>query len=119
MVAVVIFAGAGSEPVDLLAPTLTPDPYSGGSVESWDAPTTTGTLPALVEPVSSTEPDSLDRQAVITGFRLYFDDEAPLSRLDRVRVRGLICNVEGTPALWRMPVTGEPRTVVAVEIVNG
>lgn len=114
-----IFAGAGFEPVDMLAPTLTPDPYSGGSVESWEAPVTTGTLSALVEPVSSKEPDELDRQAVITGYRLYFDQGVPSARLDRVRVRGLVCKVEGTPALWRMPVTGEAKTVVSVSFTDG
>jgi len=115
----VIFAGAGFEPVDMLAPTLTPDPYSGGSVESWEAPSTTGTLSALVEPVSSKEPDNLDRQAVITGYRLYFDGELDVSRLSRVRVRGAVCLVEGFPAVWRMPVTGEARTVMEVSFVNG
>jgi len=30
-----------------------------------------------------------------------------------------VCLVEGFPAAWRMPVTGEARTVMEVSFVNG
>lgn len=110
--------GAGSEPVEVLAPGSTLDPYSGVDVEDWSTPTVLETLLALVEPVSSIEPGNLDRQAVITGYRLYFDGEPSIGRLSRLRVRGQVRRVSGEPAVWRAPVTGRARTVVEVSLTN-
>ena len=106
------------EPVDFLAPRVTTNAY-GDREEDWSEPVTTGSDAALVEPISSDEPSSLDRMAVTVGYLLKFDHEVPVGRLGRVRVRGRVCSVEGEPAVWRSGITERVDTLVQVRFVDG
>ena len=93
-----IFTG---ELVSVLSPTTSPDPYSGEPVEDWSTPTerTVRTL-APAEPRPSDEPVQNARNAVTNGWTLYLPAGDPITRHDRVRVRGEVYPVQGTPAAW-------------------
>ena len=106
------------EQVDFLAPQVTTNDY-GDREEDWSEPVVTGSDAALVEPISSDEPSSLDRKAVTIGYLLKFDHEIHVGRLDRVRVRGRVCSVEGEPAVWRSGITDRVDTLVQTRFVNG
>lgn len=57
---------------------------------------------AWFAPGGASEPPEIGRNAVITEPTLYFHDERPdITERDQVRVRGLLYDVEGTPADWR------------------
>ncbi len=106
------------EQVEFLAPVVVVDDY-GNRAEDWSDPAVAGTDWALVEPISSSEPSNLDRKAVMTGYLLKFDHELTVSRLDRVRVRGDVCEVEGKPAVWRSGITERVDTLIQVSFTNG
>lgn len=80
------------------------DPYSQEPVgESWaDADTSKRAVTTLVppEPRPSDEPVQDARNAVVSGFTLYLPPGDPVSRLDRIRVRGEDYPVQGDPARW-------------------
>lgn len=90
------------ETVTRLRPTTTTDGY-GDTVTDWSSPTSLTLTPYGVEPVSSSE-DNDGRQAVITGFRLYWINEWPdVAPTDRMTVRGTTWEVDGEPADWQPP----------------
>lgn len=89
------------ERVTVLSSTTVEDPYSAGPVESWEDPTERDVdLLAPPEPRPSDEPLQDARNAVTSGWTLYFPPGDPVSRLDRVRVRGHVYPVQGTPSDW-------------------
>jgi len=108
-----------TEMVVFFRPTMTPDPYSSEPTADWDLPVPVMSDECLIEPVSSTEPSDLDRQAVITGFLLKFTHLVTVSRLWRVNVRGRMCTIEGEPAVWHAPKSDLTDTLIRVEIVSG
>jgi hypothetical protein len=55
---------------------------------------------ALFAPASSTEPLTVGRVQVITADTLLWRCSVDLTAADRVRVRGLVREVDGTPAVW-------------------
>lgn len=75
----------------------------GDDVADWTNPSRRSYTARGVEPVSSTE-DNDNRQAVITGFRVYLPAGADVVAGDRVTLRGLTWEVDGRPADWRSPV---------------
>jgi hypothetical protein len=110
------------ETITRLRPGTTSDPYSGGTVEDWTTPAELDIEHVAVEPatVSSTQTRNAvteARQAVSDGFVLYLPPDAPeLAARDRVRVRGTVQRIVGTPADWRSPYTGwNPGRVVTTE----
>lgn len=82
--------------------TTTTDRYNN-SVPDWTTPETVTLTARGVEPTSSTEDDRDGRQAVITGYRVYLDSGADVLPSDRVVLRGVTYEVNGTPADWRSP----------------
>lgn len=96
------------------------DPYSGEPVADWDSATFADVTGVAVEPRPSQEPAQDARNAVISGFTLYFPAGAAIDAGNRVIVRGRTYSVLGEPAVWRNPFTGwEPGMVVQVERTEG
>lgn len=108
------------EPVTFLRPGTTTDPYSNQTVDDWSTAVAVHDDEAAVEPIASEEPLQDGRQAVIVGFRLYFDHLITLDRLWRVELRGERYEIQGRPAEWRSPFTGwHAGTVVQIGMVGG
>lgn len=108
------------ETVEVLTAGEVVDPYSGEPVVSWDDPTTVQVAGCGVEPRPSTEPVQDARNAVVSGFTLYLPADVAVSAGSRVRVRGLVHEVLGEPAVWRSPITGwAPGVVVQTQRVEG
>jgi hypothetical protein len=75
---------------------------------------------AAFAPGGSVEPVEVGRAAVITSPALYFRSTVDLLATDRVIVRGTTYTVEGDPAVWVSPYTGETRGVsVSLKAVTG
>lgn len=90
----------GEDIAVLTAGTAT-DPYSGEPVEDWRNPTErTVHTKAPPEPRPSSEPVQDARNAVVNGWTLYLPAGDPITERDRVRVRGEVYPVQGTPADW-------------------
>lgn len=99
------------------------DPYSAQQVPSWAATPTERTVPnVLVGDGGSTEPLQDARNSVESDFDLIFQPpvtDVP-TRTERVVVRGLTCEVQGRPFLWRWPSSGaDAGMVVKVKIREG
>jgi len=89
------------ETVTILSAGAATDPYSGEDAESWEAPTERDvTTIAPLEPRPSDEPTQDARNAVTSGWTLYLPPGDPITRADRVRVRGEVYPVQGRPADW-------------------
>ena len=111
---------AYGETVVVLTATQVTDPYSGGTVESWDAPTEAAVEGVAVADGGSLEPVQDARNSVESDFDLLFPPDETVTAQQRVVVRGLTCTVQGRPFLWRNPFTGwEPGLVVQAKIVEG
>ena len=89
------------EDIAVLSAGTANDPYSNEPVQDWNNPTerTVRTL-APPEPRPSTEPVQDARNAVVNGWTLYLPADDPVTEADRVRVRGEVYPVQGTPAVW-------------------
>lgn len=108
----------GGEAVDVLTAGTSTDPYSGQPVESWGTATSVTVGGVLVEPRPSGEPQQVARNAVTSGFTLYFPAATALTAQNRVRVRGVVYDVLGDPADWRLG-AWRPGLVVQVERTAG
>lgn len=97
------------------------DPYSGEETgKSWDGASETPIANVAVEPRPSTEPVQDARNAVVSGFTLYMKTGTDLTPADRVRVRGVVYDIDGEVADWRNPYTGSrPGLVVQTKRVAG
>lgn len=90
-----------TESVDVLTAGTTTDPYGGPDVEDWDNPTErTVTTLAPAEPRPSSEPVQDARNSVTNGWTLYLPAGDPITVYNKVRVRGEVYPVQGTPADW-------------------
>lgn len=99
------------ETVTRQRPTVSQDGY-GDDELTWTDPDELEVFPDAVEPVSSVE-DNDGRQAVITGYRIYFRNSQPdIAAADRVVLRGTTWQVVGMPADWR----GSSLTGLVVEL---
>jgi hypothetical protein len=117
------------ETVQVLTAGTTTDPYSGDPVSAWelDDGQTWTTEPSErdVERVAvgdggTFEPVQDARNALEADYDLILPTGDPITRYDRVRVRGDICDVVGKPFLWHSPFTGwEPGIVVHVKFAEG
>lgn len=111
---------AHGETVTVLTANSVTDPYSGDASESWDNPTELNVSGVGVEPRPSNEPVQDARNAVISGFTLYFPTGTAIGPQNRVVVRGGTYDVLGEAADWRNPFTGwAPGLVVQVERTAG
>jgi len=89
------------ESVTVLTAGTVTDPYSDGSVPSWVTPSERVVVTvAPLEPRPSQEPVQDARNAVVSGWTLYLPAGDPVTRLNRVRVRGVVYPVQGEPADW-------------------
>lgn len=111
---------AHGEEVAILEATETTDDY-GNTVESWDAPTTVAFVQGVaVEPRPAGESFVDSRNAVTSGFTLYFPPGTAVTAQQRIAVRGEVWPVQGDPAEWRNPFTGwVPGVVVQVGRTDG
>lgn len=109
------------ETVMVLTAATQADPYSGESVTSWELPPTSLAVDNVaVADGGSLEPTEADRNAVDSDFDLIFPADAVVTAQNRVVVRGLTCEVDGRPFLWRNPFTGwTPGLVVKCSIREG
>lgn len=94
------------EAVTVLTAGTTLDPYSNEPTADWDHPTAVPVTGVAVEPRPSSEPVQDARNAVTSGFTLYFPPGTPVTAADRVQVRGQVYDVLGEPAVWVNPYTG-------------
>lgn len=108
------------ETVTVLTAGVEEDPYSGEATPSWESPGETYVSGVGVEPRPSSEPTQEARNAVVSGFTLYFPPGTAVSPANRVVVRGKTYSVMGESAEWRNPFTGwDAGVVVQVEQVEG
>ena len=108
------------ETVTVLTATPVLDPYSGETTGiSWDTPTEVDVDDVLVGSGGSSEPLIDARNPVDSDFDLFFQtlEPIPVTSANRVRVRGLDCDVAGRPFLWRMGGVGG--WVVKVKVREG
>ena len=96
----------------------TEDDY-GNTVEAWSA-SFTELKGCAFDPGSSSEPRLQGHERVIVEPTLYIPSEAVIASRDRVRVDGVLYEVEGQPRRWRSPFTGRtPGAVVTLRLVTG
>lgn len=112
---------AFGETVTFLEATIVEDDL-GNEVESWETPTTVLIKPhAGVEPRPAGEVNVQDRNAVTSGYTLYWSgDVFDVSAQWRAVVRGSTWQVLGDEAGWVSPFTNwQAGTVVQVGRVDG
>lgn len=106
------------ETITVLRPTDTEDRYHN-VVQDWSDPERTDVEGCAVAPSSSSE-DNANRQGVVAGLTVYAPADADIRHTDRVEVRGLVYEVDGTPNDWRSPFSGRrPGLEVALKRVEG
>lgn len=113
---------AFGETIALITAGTVTDPYSGEPSESWaDEDVTSVDVPGVgVANGGSTEPLLDARNSVESDYDLFFPPTATVTRLQRVVVRGNMCDVVGRPFLWRNPFTGwTPGLVVQAKLREG
>ena len=89
------------ETVTVLTADTVTDPYSTEPTEDWTSPAERDvTTIAPLEPRPSGEPEQDARNAVTAGWTLYLPPGDPITRLNRVRVRGAVYPVQGVAADW-------------------
>lgn len=87
--------------VRLRAAGTTTDPYSRKPVPDWSVPPLELPLSVLVADAGTGEPLTQDRAPVDADYTLYLGSDAvDVTEDDRMRVRGLVCTVEGKPFAW-------------------
>lgn len=106
------------ETVQVLTAGTTTDPYSTDPVADWTTPTEVDVAGVLCEPRPSSEPVQDARNAVVSGWTLYFPTGAAIVPQNRVRVRGVVHDVLGEPADWRLG-SWRPGLVVQCERTAG
>lgn len=97
------------------------DPYSDEVTDlSWAGAPEVDVPNVAVEPRPSSEPVQDARNSVVSGYTLYMRTGVDITHADRVRVRGVVLEVDGDVADWRNPYTGtRAGIVVQTKVVNG
>lgn len=95
------------ETVTVLTATITTDRY-GNTVQSWDTPSETPMENVLVGSGGSSAPLMDARTPVDSDFDLFVQTLEPIAvtTSNRIRIRGLDCDVAGRPFLWSMSGVG-------------
>lgn len=105
---------AHGETVTRLRAPLVTDPYSSDATErDWSNAAELNIPNCGVAASGSVEPLEAARQAVDSDFDLYLPTGTDVTAQDRLRVRGLVCEVVGRPFAWQSPLTGWQPGVVA------
>ena len=95
------FPSNNGETVVVLTAGTTPDPYTEEPAEDWSTATEREVVTtAPLEPRPSEESDLPTRNLLTNGWTLYLPEGDPISSRNRVRVRGAVYPVQGTPADW-------------------
>lgn len=104
-----------------LRPFATLDPYSEEEiVEDWEAAYELSIPGLAFNPGSSNEPTEVGRNSVVTQPEVYAHVGDDILAGDRLRIRGLVFQVDGDPQEWRSPFTGwEAGLVVKLKRVEG
>lgn len=112
---------AHGETVTRLRAATVTDPYSTeATAEDWDNPTSLDIDGCAVAVSGSSEPLENARNPVDSDFDVFMPAGTDVTATDRLRVRGLICNVAGRPFAWKSPYTGwAPGLVVQAKIREG
>lgn len=112
---------AHGETVTRLRAPLVTDPYSDDTTErDWDNATELDINGCGVADGGSTEPLQDARNAADSDFDVFMPTGTDVAATDRLRIRGLVCDVAGRPFDWRSPFTGwEPGLVVQAKIREG
>lgn len=86
----------------LRATATTVDPYSNQAELDWTQPPAEHDIVTLApaEPRPSGEPLQDARNQVTSGYTLYLPEGEDVTAQDRMRVRGVVHNVLGEPAVW-------------------
>lgn len=87
------------ETVEVLTAAEVADPYAD---DPWASPTEVAVAGVLCEPRPSSEPVQDARNAVVSGWTLYFPAGSTVTPANKVRVRGIVHDVLGEPADWRL-----------------
>lgn len=112
--------GWATEQVARLRPVTAADPYAtvGGSsvlVADWSQPPDVLWFEGMVADSGSVEPLLDGRAPVDSDFTLYLDAGVEVLPTDRLRIRGLDCDVQGRPFTW----AGFDGTVIRASIREG
>lgn len=112
---------AHGETVTRLRATKILDPYSQEESDpDWDFPAELDIPNCGVAGSGSTEPLIDARNAVDSDFDVFMPAGTDVTAEDRLRIRGLVCDVAGRPFDWRSPFTGwAPGVVVQAKIREG
>lgn len=98
------------------------DPYSNETTAiDWDDAPESDIEGCTVWAGSSDDPVQDQRpDMTVSDYTIAAPASADVVSTDRVRVRGLLCEVVGRPFLWRSPFTGwEPGLIVKANVVTG
>lgn len=109
------------ETVTRIRPAAKLDPYSGEVIDlDWTNALELDIDGVGFDPGSSSEAQDARRDATTTAPTLYAQPGSDIAAGDRVRVRGLVYEVDGRPADWRSPFTGwNPGLVVTLRLMEG
>lgn len=109
------------ETVTRLRAPLISDPYSEEATEpDWANATELDIDHCAVAAGGSTEPVITAREAVDSDFDVYLPADADVTAEDRLRVRGLVCDLAGRPFRWSSPFSGwTPGLVAQARIREG
>lgn len=109
------------EPVTRLRGTPVLDPYSQEVTGlSWDGPPELPIPGCGIEPRPSSEPTQDARNSVVSGYTVYADFDADVTPADRLRIRGVVYEIEGDIGEWANPFTGrQAGAVIQTKRVSG
>lgn len=112
---------AHGETVTRLRATMVLDPYSEENGEpSWDDPDELEVPGCAFDPGGSSEALDLARNVVTTQPKVYAPAGSDIAAGDRLVVHGTTYEVDGHPAVWRSPFTGDQfPLVVALKSSEG
>lgn len=109
------------ETIQILTAQTVVDPYSQTETIDWTLPPTSVDVPdVLCAPRPQGEPVEDGRNEVISGWTLYCQTApSPLpTPYQRVRVRGVVYEIDGEPADWQMG-DWHPGIVIQAKVVTG
>lgn len=101
--------------VTVVRAALVTDPFSGeDEMYDWTAADETDFPKCAVAPRTSEEPLEGRRVQVMDGLSVYGPKNMDVTSRDRIRIDGVLYEVDGEPAHWESPFTGRGLTTVDV-----
>ena len=84
------------------------DPYSGEATAlDWTTPSQLSIPRCAVDDSKTRETNDTNRNAVVTDFVVWPDDQYDVTAADRLIIRGLVCEIVGRPSTPVNPFTGD------------